>query len=148
MNYLEQAILIAFIERINCDMNPMDQVLDDAIKTAKTIAEIKDTMVKPQQTGVQQGLAGLSASMGIQPPTPGGRRKVSSNEGLLTTENEALKKHVEQKEIECQKMDAKLAEAYSKVELFREEFEKTISDFSERIFTMQSEIYEILANKE
>lgn len=147
MNYLEQAIYIAFIERINTEMNPMDQVLDDALKTAKTIAEIKTTMV-PNTPTFQSGLAGLSASIGIQPPVPGGRRKVSSNEGLLNTEIEALRKQVEHSEAQCTKMDEKQAQAYGRVEEFREMFEKTITELSESAFTMQSEVFQILSSKE
>ena len=148
MNYIERALLITFIDRINTEMSDMDQILEDAKKTAKTIAEIQQIAMPQQQSNLKRGLLNMSASMGnIQPPVPMGnkRKTINNNEALLSSEICTLKEVISNKDRALKDFDCKLALVYKQVEDFRENFETTINGISELVFTLQNSVFETLS---
>ena len=146
---IERGLLTLFIQRCEKSMSITDEMLKDAVNTAEAIQKVRGLLDPETPKGEQSTMfnSGIQAPLPIptlQRKTP----RVSSNEGLLTAENEALKKQCTEKEEETQAVTKKLSEVYAIVEAFREDFIKSNEEISDKVFNFQHSVYAIISDTE
>jgi hypothetical protein len=163
LNYLESAIeravLLAFAQHAEkhgassmTDLN--GNILDQAENTTKTLLGIKDEMfkqnLKHRQLEAEQ-MYNINSMTGMIPPMPIAAPKksprVTTNEDMLLSENEALKGQLVEKSDAMKALDLRLKEAYELVQQFREEFEKSVAELNSKVYGVQTEVFKVLGGE-
>lgn len=126
-------------------MSVGSEILKEGVQVAQAIQEIRNTF--------NAGNTNMLNPMGsIVPPLPIPTNKKSpraaTNESMLTAENDGLKNQLVEKDEEIKKLNAKLAQAYTVVEKFRETFVEVVEDLNGKVFDVQSSVYEVLSGTE
>ena len=123
-------------------MSITEEMLKEAEKTADTIVNVRNKFDLQKQSMVQM----FNPMSSIQPPKPLVPKqkspRVSSNEGLLSAENESLRQQLAEKDEVIKRVNEKTASAYQVVQDFREGFCKEVEALSEKVFDLQHKVYE------
>ncbi len=159
-NAIEKALLLAFTQYCEkygassmADMN--DNILDQAKTTTNALLSMKDEMFKQNLKHRQleaESMHNINSMTGMIPPAPimppKKSPRVTTNEDMLLSENEALKVQIEEKEEKVKAMDLRLGAAYESIKKFREDFEALTLGLNSRVVEAQSEVFTILGGRD